>query len=458
MHPTGLLIVLSLLWYPINTVANDNADPEHPRNGSHSEDAVDDTHEVRDDQGRLQRRYTRRNGRLHGADEHFHEGVLVRRQYYKDGQRHGLFESFHNDGTPRDRYTLVNGQRRGKSQSWHPNGELRVQQWVNDDGETVRQDFFRNDGSPERAMRIKSFEDGSALHVSRRFSDQGEPVYIEAEHKQAEGQTLASVRWQRRNDGEVHTRVQLLTPHLDIDALRITLNRQSDGSLADYLREIQPAASRRWLRDGPQRETTFQGWVSETHYVNGALHGPSILQDNNGVVISQGEHIDDRQHGKWLERDHPDGWITRMTYQHGKRHGAYRIEAERDDGTLQVRETGHYEDGLLHGRLQRFDEDGELIGDMSYQKDRLHGTVLDTDRDGDRYHAEYVAGEPHGPYRRVQPAGYPLEIGQYRNGLKEGRFYRFTRDGGLLSVIDYEGDQRINTDYPERSHSERSYP
>ena len=412
---------------------------------------VDGTYEVRDDQGRLERRYRREDGKLHGADEYFHEGVLVRRQHYEAGQRHGLYESFHNDGTPRDRYTLVNGQRRGDSKSWHANGKLRVHQRVDDDGEMVQQDVFRDDGSPERAMRITQFEDGSALHVSRRFSPEGTPTYIEAEHRQKD-ETLTTVRWQRRADGEVHTRTQLLTPHLDIHALRIVMNRYSDGTVGDYQREIQPSRGERWRRDGPHRETTFQNWVQESHYVTGALHGPYQLRDNHGIVISRGEYRRDQRHGEWLERDRVDDRITHITYQDGKRHGAYRIEAEQDDGTFQVMEIGHYQAGLLHGNLQRFDETGKLVGDMTYHEGGLHGTMFDTDRDGDTHHAEYVSGDRHGPYRRLQPAGYPLKIGQYRNGLREGRFYRFARDGALLSVTDYEENRIVDAHYPERDH------
>ncbi|MBZ2187803.1 hypothetical protein K8B33_01710 [Alcanivorax sp. JB21] len=410
---------------------------------------VDGTYDIRDAQGRLERRYTRRDGQLHGASEYFHEGVLVRRQHYEAGQRHGLYESFHNDGTPRDRYTLVNGQRRGESQSWHANGELRVQQYINDDGDMTFQETFRDDGTPSQAMRVIPFSDGSTLHVSRRFSAQGTPSHIDAEHKLPDGETLASVQWQQRSDGLTHTRTQLLTPHKDIHALRIIMHQSDDGSAGDYQRDIRAEANTRWLRDGPQRETTFQGWVSESHYVHGALHGAYQLRDDNGVILSRGEYQHDQREGPWIEREHFDGLITHKTYRNGKRHGEYRIEAEQDDGTFQVREIGHHQDGLRHGNVKRFNAEGELISDVAYDKDMLHGSFFDTDRDGNVHRTDYLQGKQHGPYRREQPAGYPLEIGQYRNGLPEGRFYRFSREGRLFAVTDYEEGEPVGSYYPE---------
>lgn len=416
---------------------------------------TDGVYEVRDAEGRLERRHERLEGQIHGHDERFVEGRLIRRTPYQHGQRTGVAEIFDEDGNLRERYTLENGRRVGESRSWHANGTLRELRMTSDTGVLLRHEVFSEDGLPRSQMRLLQWDNGESLMLSSRYNTEGEPTLREAEQRDTRGRRVHRVEWRQRPDGSESTRVELLhTPHLeDIVALQYNQTLDAEGSLQQRRRALRAREGERWLLDGFQRTDNHMGGWEESHYRRGDRHGPYRFFDRSGEIISGGEYRNDQRHGTWQERDLHEQQTSWFHYENGQRHGDFY--ARNDDG--QIVQRGRYERGELSGALEHFDNEGERTSYLYFRDGKLHGDVEDVDREGHHIRMTYYEGQRHGDYIKTQAAGFPLEIGQYEHGNAVGRHYHFGADGRLLWFTDYEDGVMVAHESAQTLRAEGRY-
>ncbi|AVO56064.1 toxin-antitoxin system YwqK family antitoxin [Ectopseudomonas mendocina] len=104
-------------------------------------------------------------------------------------------------------------------------------------------------------------------------------------------------------------------------------------------------------------------------YVNGLLHGPSILYHPNGQVSAQLPYTDGRLHGV-AQYFAAEGWLQRkVSYRQGLMHG--EASSYYPDGALA--EVELYRDGVRDGLYQRFHGNGQTAHRSRY----LNGKPLD---------------------------------------------------------------------------------
>jgi len=107
------------------------------------------------------------------------------------------------------------------------------------------------------------------------------------------------------------------------------------------------------------------------------------------------------------------------------------------NGNLQ--QEANYRDNMLHGPSLRWHENGKLQSEM-YYKNNLKDSVNKTfNNSGELVILEHYRNDTlHGPYERYYPEGRKLMMkGSYNEGLMEGSWLFFSREGSIMGKADY---------------------
>jgi len=125
--------------------------------------------------------------------------------------------------------------------------------------------------------------------------------------------------------------------------------------------------------------------LREESYYNGMIDGYSIEYDEFGMVISEGEYIEDYKEGKWK-------------YNYGDH-----------------REEGEYLNGMRHGLWESYYSDGAI-----------------------NFEGKFIDDNPNGRHTWYWPNGNKKVEGNYIMGLKDGEWIKYNYDGTPFLSIYYK--------------------
>jgi antitoxin component YwqK of YwqJK toxin-antitoxin module len=125
--------------------------------------------------------------------------------------------------------------------------------------------------------------------------------------------------------------------------------------------------------------------LREESYINGKLDGQSIEYDESGIIIAEGEYIEDYREGKWMFN-----------------YGDQLSEEE-------------YLNGMLNGQVINYYKDGV----MSFE-------------------GKFIEDNPNGHHIWYYPNGNKKTEGDYLMGLKNGEWIKYNLDGSPFISIFYE--------------------
>ncbi|WP_111494126.1 toxin-antitoxin system YwqK family antitoxin [Marinobacter bohaiensis] len=342
-----------------------------------------------DEQGRVTREYTYRNGGYDGVVKEYEQGRLVQETHYQDGQREGLLVRYEagepvfrkmyrnnkangeevslKDGRKRRVYQYVDGLKRGVQKEYHANGVLK-EIWVAGErslpvGEHA---FYNEQGVRTRLIDTKRNERGDELaETDLQYDDQGRLTYRRVER----------------------------------DDYRLTEKYDEAGELVERSERDENGRQGLYLRDG-------YGHI-RAHYVDSELHGAYREMSSNGAT-TEGHYVHDRKNGLWVD--------------------------ERADGS---RVETHYRMGVKHGAYAVYDADGKRVQHANYVDGELDGNVDIVSGYGRRVVAGFRQGERHGDFRAYTDDGRLIEKGHYVNGEPDGALYSFSRDGRMEKKESY---------------------
>jgi antitoxin component YwqK of YwqJK toxin-antitoxin module len=125
--------------------------------------------------------------------------------------------------------------------------------------------------------------------------------------------------------------------------------------------------------------------LREENYFNGMIDGLSTEYDQYGVVIAQGEYLENEKEGTW-------------TYNYGDH-----------------KSEGEYSLGMRHGKWKNYYSDGILS-----------------------FEGEFIEDNPNGRHIWYWPNGLKKTEGNYSMGLKDGEWAKYNYDGSPFITIYYE--------------------
>jgi len=136
---------------------------------------------------------------------------------------------------------------------------------------------------------------------------------------------------------------------------------------------IEQGILRNGIKDGPW--TVFhdnEGVKSITGYVNGKLNGAHLEFNNRTQLEKRVEYLDNQYHGLYGEYKYGRP-LKEITYDNGIQEGPFRIW--NDMGILKQR--GQNKNGKLHGTLQYYDDDENLVMKYEYENgEQISGGMI----------------------------------------------------------------------------------
>ncbi|MCH8503948.1 MAG: hypothetical protein LAT50_06450 [Ectothiorhodospiraceae bacterium] len=350
------------------------------------------------------------------------EGTLLESgQRNEDGERDGVVVVYFEDGSVRREVTFVNGQQHGPDTFYHANGMIEVAA-VYVDGQQ-EDGWCRHYDAAGELERRHMYEDGRLNGPAYRYSN---------------GQRM-------HEDHYVNgVRHGVQRAFYDNGELRLESHFEEGRRHGLY---------RRWNEDGQL--------TSEVGYAEGRNHGEAVYYFDNGQVRSRGRYSAGNRIGEQQEffedgtlrryerysddhrlveqrRYNSDGVLSRLEVREQGEHGPVRrVESYRNDGTLRSR---RQETDDRSGRLsEEFNGNEELIGRREWLNGRSTGMYLSTSAGGAYERAQFVDGQYHGEYKRVNREGRPVVVGRYDHGQRVGAWRTEDYYGVITETFDDEG-------------------
>jgi antitoxin component YwqK of YwqJK toxin-antitoxin module len=148
--------------------------------------------------------------------------------------------------------------------------------------------------------------------------------------------------------------------------------------------------------------------ISQASYQSGALHGPTALYDEGGLLTQQ------------------------LGYCHGRLDGPMTLYAAGQPQTLIT-----FRDGRKHGPMIAYDERGRPTMVSHYQADQLDGELRVYKEGLIQALATYRGGVQHGRSIAYHPSGAQSLVADYRDGLLDGETVLHNEVGQVVKTSQY---------------------
>ena len=368
--------------------------------------------------------------------EYYPSGQIKVCSHYKNQVRDGSHEEWHENGVLARRLQFVEGLKEGQLAEWFPNGESKVDAYfVADQPYGIQSEWFENGQLKLRTEFNSGLKDG----WQREWNEQGDLV-MEALFEQDQMQGTALAWWGK---DQIKTRFQFE-------------NGKKEGM-------------HKWFyKNGkPERVATFKNDLMEgemlSWYPDGAVQSVQIFREGKPV----GAHRTYFPKSAASQKDE-DRLAHLFNYDNeGKLHGEERAYYE--GGKLQA--VVAYEHGLLNGKKEMFDQEGNLIEEANYLLGKMEGKFFQKTPDRREvvtYFKNNLKNGPHSVYfppnqqgekikalealfENDQIEGILTEFSEtglksaetmYVHGLKEGVAKMYAADAKISITIDFLADKK----------------
>jgi antitoxin component YwqK of YwqJK toxin-antitoxin module len=336
-----------------------------------------------------------------GDFEFFYDNGRLSRKGSSDAKANyqGLHRHYWPDGTLKGEYQYQNGRLNGEQKSYYQNGQLqRHQQWRNG-SEFGLAESFHADGQ---------------LASRRTYGADGIEGLYETFH----------------DNGKPEQKVNMLAGKYQGERLY-------------------------WAKDG---------WLfSQEYYVDGNKHGEQRTYQAKGILravenYQHGKQVGLQQHfngpgllaeeqqydkdGREIQRIKYDnkGKVTVQVDTQYKAGGVLTTEQHFNDAQ-QLSYKYQYDNSRDWSLRERFNDAGELTGREELIKYQNQGLYIGPGWGDATKRLNYVDGKMHGPYREESADGSSIVSGQYRQGIKVGKWVSKTADLTLTEQFNPQGQQ-----------------
>ena len=198
--------------------------------------------------------------------------------------------------------------------------------------------------------------------------------------------------------------------------------------------------------------------------------------DRRGALLYSGYFVDDRPIGEF-KRYYPTGGVrvimnhdsastkvrARFFWQNGDlaARGNY-IETKRDsvwlyysNNTKSVSRRVEYAEGKQHGKEQSFFPDGNVAEEIIWENGLKNGPWVQYFKNGQpKLTATYINDQLEGAFSVLSPNGKKEIEGAYRQGVRDGEWKHYDENGKLMTIIRYAGGKITNLDEVDAAQQE----
>jgi antitoxin component YwqK of YwqJK toxin-antitoxin module/Tfp pilus assembly protein PilF len=353
--------------------------------------------------GKIQRRFTIKNGKLEGAYKEFYDNEQPKAvYYYKEGKLEGSYTAYHPNGKMSFLANYHEGKEEGSYEQWNEAGKQTLKQAYKN-GKLDGKKLYLEDG----------VEYGYVV-----YADDKPTSY---EFKDPEGKVVASGK-SPISTLKIYGPNGLLKTELPLkDGLISGLARfyTYGGTLSE---EAEFANDK---REG--KETTYfkNGKVNhESNNKDGNDKGPYKSYHKNGNPGSEGWLEGSDKQGIWTFYNVNGTKDSRAYYNAGEISGP----AEEFNIKGELLSKDYYFDKALY-RLQQFDSAGNVYNTIDFPNGNGDYRLLSQESKKTWFECKVAGGQFNGPYTKYFPDGSISESGIYKNGRKHGPVTYFYFNG-----------------------------
>jgi len=324
----------------------------------------------------------------------YKRGYVVERERINrrdsENRQHGPWKWFYENGIIKSEGVYKNGLRNGLFKEYDRQGNLKkIEKFVDDlkqeSAEEVARLDLRRDYYPSGKVKIEAtYRQGVPEGIRREFDENGEVVRsfifrngILASEGIINAEGLRQGFWKDYYpDRTLKSQGNYLNGN-KTDEWEFFYPKGELEQRGSYDKTGKPVGKWIWFYSTGQV-------LREEIYRSGLRDGLMTEYSPEGLVIAQGEYIDDLEDGFWIFEN-----------------GFYREE-------------GEYSEGMRQGNWKHYFEDNSLA-----------------------FEGSFVEDQPNGKHTFYHPNGKKLEEGQYLMGRKNGEWRKWDEDGSLLISISF---------------------
>lgn len=361
--------------------------------------------------GEKKAEYTLVNGKINGPSKIFNEnGQLIKTGTYKNGLANGSFTEFEEDGFKIYEYRRVNGLKNGKVISYEDKKVSYTSYYVDDilNGERIEY-YYNQDTERLYAKVIGNYLNGEKNGLWKT-------IFIDENNVET---VLDKVTFK---NGIKYGNAQ----EVDGDSL-ILSKYANDEYNGDF--KIYHDLKRALMGGVIETDTTKLTLLTDGQYDQGSKIGYWKYYHITGGLDKEGAYINDGRDGEWkyyhptyfnVKNDKPEDYSEKLflteTYRNDKLNGISKRFSYLNREEIKCNE---------------LDKENQST-DTCYK--RVYEKVMET--------VSYKNNLPDGPYEKRNSSNIITEKGNYKNGVKEGKWYLLfdeIEDNGQMSQYYMEG-------------------
>jgi antitoxin component YwqK of YwqJK toxin-antitoxin module len=360
--------------------------------------------------------YNYEKGQYEGEQKEFYpSGQLKVVTHYKNQVRDGLHEEWHENGVLARRIHFLEGLKDGQIGEWHANGNSKTDAYFQADRpEGVQSEWYENGQLKARSEFVAGLKQG----WQREWNDLGDLLFEGLFVDDLMDGTVLS--WW--NKDQIKTRFQ-------------------------FEKGKKEGLHKWFYKDGkPERVAAFKKDLLEGEmlawYPDGAIQSVQLFKEGHPV----GEHRTYYPKSTSSEKDGDRLSHILFYNDQGQLDGEERLYYQK--GALQA--IVAYQNGLVHGKKQMFDPQGNLIEEAHYVQGKLEGPFIQRLADGKEVVTHYRQNLKHGPHLIFYPNqanGEKVKAFEatFENDQIEGLIFEYSADGKKIAETPYVHGKKEGT-------------
>lgn len=403
--------------------------------------------------GKMKLRMAYIKGKRHGRyEEWYANGQIANVIDFIDGVRTGICSAFYPSGKAKLEEHYVEDKLEKDRREWYENGKLKAsgqfhedkkqgihREW-NETGDLVLEVNFDNDlpdgvfkkwYGKDRPQQIIGYSQGKKNGKLQEFYENG----------RLKGQ--ASYKMDQL-DGDIRSWFEDGTPFVEKKYVNgISVGEQKEYYPADQ--EGKQVLARHFFNDENgqmhgEQKTYHANGAPQTFafYDHGVLEGKKTVWNDEGVLIEEAVYSQGKINGRHFQHL-DDGREVIYHYANNRLEGVHEIyypQAEGQEKVLAV--SANYVEGVLEGEFQEYDQQGNKTAGTPFVNGKKQGTARVWDAKGNvQLSIDFVDDKRHGKFFQYFPNGHIFREIAFKNDQPHGEEKVFFENGQQASYVPY---------------------
>lgn len=409
---------------------------------------------------------------------------IIKRDSFQNDVLNGASVTFHQNLKYKTRVVYKNGKREGPELEWNEDSILQRMAWYINDVLQFNDRFNAFDADKKKQGTWKFFYNDFTLKEEKRYNRDSLDGYVKL--YDPKGNLVKIKKYNNGNEVVNATELTNVSYYKNQDSLGLITY---EGVYSEGAAIGTHYSYSKFLYCDSIQEYVSTGFIKKQKCVYIA-RVDSAFEYTKGIKTAYGK-VDSLRNktGAWTEL-HLNGLCrSKGIYQNGNRIGNwmffYANGTTEQNGTYdkkgrpqglwqwfyesgKIFRTEYFKNGMRDGEVVDYNEDGSVLSKTVFLDNVRQGNFyfkntvyfeigkftndledsiwvsFYTKTQTKRFEGRYINGEPEGTHRYFYDNGKPAILAIYKNGLKDGTWLFYNKEGELYLTIQYKNDEEIS--------------